>query len=99
MIRVRLSEEALRDIQEGYAFYEAQDAGLGNYFVDCVRTDVEALRITAGTHRLVYRDYHRALSRVFPCGIFYTHEKDDVVVWAVVDLRRDPKWIRKHLGI
>ena len=70
---------------------------MGDYFARCLRSDIEGLLLTAGTHRVVYSDYHRLLSRVFPHGIFYTVEDDAIIIWAVVDLRRDPKWIRKKL--
>jgi len=79
-------------------FYETQQSGLGDYFVTCLRADLEGLRLTAGVHRVVYQDYHRLLSRVFPYGIFYTRLKEEVVVWAVIDLRRDPDWIRDSLN-
>jgi len=46
---------------------------------------------------MFYRDYHRLLSKVFPDGIFYTLEQERAVVWAVVDLRRSPEWIRQRL--
>ncbi|MCG3146793.1 MAG: hypothetical protein PCFJNLEI_00227 [Verrucomicrobiae bacterium] len=75
MIRIRISDDALHDLNDGFLFYEAQQAGLGDYFVSCLRADIEGLRLTAGVHRIVYRDYHRALSRVFPCGIFYTRAR------------------------
>ena len=78
-------------------FYDAQQPGLGDYFVTCLRADIENLRLTAGVHRIVYRDYYRLLSRVFPHGVFYTRQADEVVVWAVIDLRRDPSWIRGRL--
>ena len=71
MIAVRISEDALDDLHDGYLFYEAQEAGLGDYFSTCLRADIEGLKISAGIHRVVYRDYHRVLSRVFPYGIFY----------------------------
>ena len=48
-------------------------------------------------HRVVYRDYHRLLSKAFPHGIFHMLERESAVVWAVFDLRRDPAWIRKRL--
>ena len=51
-----------------------------------------------GIHRVVYRDYHRLIGRVFPYGIFYTMEDDCAVVWAVMDLRQDPEWIRQKLS-
>ena len=98
MIHLRISDDALHDLNEGFVFYEAQQAGLGDYFVACLRADIEGLRLTAGVHRVVYRDYRRLLSRVFPYGIFYTRVAEDVVVWAVTDLRRDPEWIRTRLN-
>ncbi len=43
MIRVQISEDALQDLNEGFLFYEAQDSGLGDYFVSCLRADIEHL--------------------------------------------------------
>lgn len=97
MIRIRISDEALHDLNAGFLFYEAQEKGLGDYFAACLRSDIEGLRVSAGTHRVVYRDYHRLLSRVFPYGIFYSTTSTETVVWAVIDLRREPDWIRKKL--
>ncbi|MBL9136455.1 MAG: hypothetical protein JNK85_11330 [Verrucomicrobiales bacterium] len=70
MRQIRISEEALQDLADGFLFYEAQQAGLGDYFTACLRADIESLRLYAGIHRVVYRDYHRLLSKVFPYGVF-----------------------------
>lgn len=43
-------------------------------------------------------DYHRLLSRIFPYGVFYTLESEIATIWADVDLRRDPEWIRNRLA-
>ena len=98
MIHLRISDDALHDLNDGFLFYEAQQPGLGDYFASCLRADIEGLRLTAGMHRIVYHDYHRLLSRIFPFGIFYTCLDKEVVVWAVIDLRRDPGWIRARLS-
>jgi hypothetical protein len=37
------------------------------------------------------------LSKRFPFGIYYEVEDDVVYVYAILDLRRDPLWIRKRL--
>ena len=37
------------------------------------------------------------LSRVFPYASYYTHSGEKGYVWAVVDCRRDPEWIKEHL--
>jgi hypothetical protein len=97
MTRVRISEDALQDLNDGFLFYEAQETGLGDYFAACLRADIEGLKVSAGVHRVAHRDYHRLLSKVFPYGIFYTVEKECAVVWAVIDLRKDPAWIREKL--
>jgi hypothetical protein len=97
MILIRIAEEALDDLDEGFWFYESQEAGLGDYFASCLRGDISGLQISAGIHRMQYRDYRRLLSRVFPYAVYYTWSDGVAVVWAVVDCRRNPEWIRGHL--
>lgn len=93
MIRIRISDDAVHDLNLGFLFYDAQQSGLGDYFTACLKADIEGLRVSAGAHPIVYSDYHRLLSRVFPYGIFYTKEDGVVNIWAVLDLRRNPGWI------
>lgn len=97
MIQIKISDDALQDLNEGYWFYDTQETGLGDYFYTHLKSDIEGLKVTAGIHRQAYKDYHRSLSRVFPYAIYYTMEQQNVIVWAVVDCRRDPEWIREHL--
>lgn len=97
MIRIRISDDAFGDLDVGFWFYELQEAGLGDYIAATLRSEIEGLRITAGIHRREYRDYHRLLSRVFPYAIYYTLAEHEVIVWAVIDCRRDPQWIQSHL--
>ena len=52
-MRIRILEAARQDLDEGYAFYESQEDGLGDYFIASVRADIEGLRISAGIHRIV----------------------------------------------
>ena len=99
MIRILISDDAVEDLEEGFWFYESQEPGLGEYFSACLRADIEGLKITAGIHRRGYRDYHRLLSRVFPFAVFYTLDGNEVAVWALVDCRRNPEWIRERLEL
>lgn len=99
MINLKISEDAFLDLDEGFWFYELQEAGLGDYFAASLRADIESLRVSAGIHPAIYRDYHRLLSRTFPFGIFYTLADGIATIWAVVDLRHDPAWIRSRLEL
>lgn len=97
MRKIRIEEEAFRDLDDGYWFYEEQESGIGDYFASTLRAEIDELIVTGGIHRKVFRDYHRVLSRVFPYAIFYTMTDEEIVVWGVVDCRRDPEWISSHL--
>ncbi len=85
-------------MDEGYTFYEAQETGLGDYFLSSLRSDIESLRISAGIHPIKHGDYHRMLCHVFPFAVYYTKSSDEVIVYAVIDCRRDPAWIRRRLN-
>lgn len=98
MIRIKITSDALEDLNDGYLFYEAQEDGLGEYFSDSLKSDIEGLKVTGGVHRLAFRDYRRALSRIFPYAIYYSMEGQTVTIWAVIDCRRNPEWISDHLG-
>lgn len=37
------------------------------------------------------------LSKRFPFGIYYEVENGTVYVYAILDLRREPLWVRKQL--
>lgn len=98
VIRIHISSDALGDLNEGFLFYEAHEEGLGEYFSDSLKSDIESLKITGGVHRVAYKDYRRALSRIFPYAIYYTMEAEIVTIWAIIDCRRNPGWISDHLG-
>ena len=94
---IRITASARRDLDEGYDFYESQEIGLGDYFLSSAKADIESLRVTAGIHRIAYADYHRLLCKTFPFAVYYTKSDQEITIFAVVDCRRDPAWIRGHL--
>ena len=96
-MRIRIVASAARDLDEGWDFYEGKEAGAGEYFMSTLKAEIEGLRFSAGIHPLKYKYYHRALSHVFPFAIYYAKTDDEVIVYAVVDCRRDPAWIRRRL--
>jgi hypothetical protein len=97
-VKIKILASARRDLEEGHDFYEMQATGIGDYFLSSVKADIETLRISAGVHSVAHGDYHRLLCRTFPFAAYYTFDGDTVTVYAVVDCRRDPAWIRSHLG-
>ncbi len=41
--------------------------------------------------------YYRANAKRFPYSIFYEIENNKIYIMAILDARRDPKWIKKRL--
>ena len=97
-MKIEILDLAKADLLDGYRFYEECESGLGNYFLSNLFTDIESLGVHAGFHPRPYRNFYRALSKRFPFAIFYTIESDIVKVRSILNCRRRPSWIRKHLN-
>jgi len=59
---IKLLDEAEKDIENGIYFYDAQNQGLGRYFLDTIMADIDSLLIYGGIH-IEIRGYHRLLSK------------------------------------
>jgi hypothetical protein len=97
-VKIRILGAAGRDLIDGHRFYEIQSPGVGNYFLDSLYSDIDSLVVSAGMHSVHFGRYHRLLSKRFPFAIYYRVEEQNVMVYAVLDCRRSPAWIRKRLG-
>ena len=95
-MKVGISSGAETDVGDGYWFYERQSLGLGDYFRSCIFADIESLVYFGGIHETV-DGFHRSLSKRFPFCIYYTVDGEFVTIVAILDLRREPLWIRDVL--
>lgn len=96
MRRVVVLEEAAEDIEAARDFYDSIEQGVGDYFLQRIVEDLERLESTSGIHGLHF-GFHRMLSERFPFGIYYRETGTDTQVFAILDLRRDPTWLREEL--
>lgn len=93
---VFILEEAIEDLNEGRFFYELQASGIGDYFWDCLVTDIESLIIYAGVHNKS-SGFYKMYSKRFPYAIYYEIIDQAVYVAAVLPMKRDPAWISNKL--
>ncbi len=96
-MRVSVQPSALADLRAGFLFYETQETGVGEYFLNSIYSDIDSLGVYAGIHSLFAGRFYRLLAKKFPCAIYYQIHDDTARVRAVLDLRRDPKWIYRKL--
>ncbi len=96
-MKIEILSTASQDLIDGYHFYENQADGVGSYFLDSLYSDIDSLVITAGVHEKHLQKYFKLLSKRFPFAVYYNIESDTIFVYAVLDCRRKPAWIRNKL--
>ncbi len=95
--RIILIEEAVEDLEIGRRFYDEQEEGIGAYFVTTLLSDITSLHLYSGIHPIHFQ-FHRMLSKRFPFAVYYEVASGVTCVVAVLDMRRNPKSIRKSAG-
>lgn len=53
-MEIEILDQAEDDLIEGFHFYEAQQQGLGSYFLVNLYSDIGSLRLHGGIHRKAY---------------------------------------------
>jgi plasmid stabilization system protein ParE len=96
-VRLRILPSALEDLDRGRAFYAQHGEEVGDYFLDSLFADIDALVLYAGIHIQIW-GFHRMLARRFPYAIYYKVDGDVCTVWRVLDCRRQPSRVRQGLG-
>lgn len=93
---VIILDDAAEDLEAGKAFYDEREYGIGDYFIDCLLSDLTSLRLFAGIHNHHF-GYFRMLSKRFPFAVYYDIDDQIARVIAILDMRMNPDTIRKIL--
>ncbi len=88
--KIKILEFAYEDMRDGEYFYKKQSENLGTYFVNSILNDIESLSFYGGIHSKHY-GFYRMLTKRFPYAVYYEIQNEVVVVFAVLDLRSNPK--------
>jgi hypothetical protein len=93
---VIILREVADDLNEGKAFYDQSEPGVGDYFWDSVLGDIESLVIYGGIHSRA-QGLYRMFAKRFPYAIYYEIADDVAYVIAVLPMRRSSAWIEGRL--
>ena len=88
-MRIKISAGAETDIADGCDFYHDIDPNLAIYFFDSISADIDSLLLCAGVHAKV-DGWHYTFASRFPFVIWYGLKDNAIIVYAVLDARRDP---------
>ena len=88
--------EVQEDLDEAWAWYEKQRAGLGDEFLEEVRATLHRITEAPTLYAEVYRGARRALTARFPYAVFFREEEARILVLAIVHGHRRPSiWQRR----
>ena len=95
MTNYRFTSAALTELKEATLYYEEKEDRLGAVFLDEVDAAVKRiLRQPRAWHPMSART-RRCRTHRFPFGLLYQIRSDEILITAVMDLRRDPRrWKR-----
>jgi plasmid stabilization system protein ParE len=86
--------EAEEEMVEAARFYETQTSGLGADFLLEIRRATEGISKNPRAGRVLRGKVRRRLVRRFPYGLLYHVDPNEIVVVAVMHLRRRPGYWR-----
>lgn len=89
---VRLLLPAEQEMYDAARYYELQAPGLGQDFLDKVKLALQDLVNSPDRWPIVRDDIRRRLIRRFPYSILYRNDPEEVVVLAVMHVKRHPSY-------
>jgi plasmid stabilization system protein ParE len=87
---VVLRDEAQREFDEAFDWYESRRPGLGIEFVGEVQRVLDRIAVNPLIHSAVQLDIRKSVVRRFPYAVFYRPHADRIEVIAVFHSKRDP---------
>jgi plasmid stabilization system protein ParE len=97
-MKTQVLRSAMEDLAAGRRFYDRQEIDLGDYFFDSLFAEIDSLALYAAIYT-VHFGFHRLLEKRFPYAVYYKMTDDKVLVYRVLDCRRNPKRLRKALDL
>jgi plasmid stabilization system protein ParE len=88
--------EVLPELDEVYRWYESQQLGLGDDFLEEIEQALDRIFQMPEAYTAVYRDVRRAVVRRFPYTIYYRIVSSRVIITAVFHGHRNPKAWQKR---
>lgn len=96
-MKVRFLTPASIELTDAIGYYEDQRPGLGYELLSEVEAAIDKIVQFPNAWTLLSKRTRRILLKRFPFGILYQVQEDEIIVAAVMDLRRNPTNWKDHL--
>jgi plasmid stabilization system protein ParE len=86
-----IKEEAYNDLQIAYDYYEEEQIGLGERFLNEVRKKIAYVEKYPLHFNKVEKDFRQTLTDRFPYLMIYELSGKDIIVYSVFHTSQDPQ--------
>jgi len=90
-------EPAKLELQKAIDYYNGQKEDLGEEFAQEVETTVQRICLLPGAWTRLSDTVRRCRTNRFPYGLVYHQKGDDIIILAVMHLRRKPGYWKERL--
>ena len=96
-MRITVLEAAKDEMRESREYYEAQRVGLGEDFLRAVEDAIRRIEAFPNAWSRLSNKVRRCRTNRFPHGVVYALRGNEIVVLAVMHLKRRPGYWRDRL--
>ena len=94
---IKFHSEARKEFFEAADYYEEQVVGLGDVFIDEVEKVLDLIEQQPESGTRITDSERRFLVSRFPYGVIYSVEGDQILIFAVMALRRKPGYWKSRI--
>lgn len=96
-MRFRFHPDALAEFQQAAIYYEEQESGLGERFIEIIDSAVANVVQNPKMWPVIEEPVRRKLTRVFPYAILFAENENYILIIAVMHCRQDPDYWKSRI--
>lgn len=90
MLHLKISHSALADIEDGMAWYNSQQKGLGNKFEELVDATFQRIQKFPLSASFAYDTVRYKVMKQFPYMILYESDETNIYILRIFNVRQEP---------
>lgn len=99
MKRLRILPEVHDDVLEAVRWYDNQELGVGDHFLNTFRDVFDSLQRNPLIYPMVHQEFRRVLLRPFPYALYFRLHEEEAVVVMVFHTARNPEFMLQRLQL
>jgi len=89
--RVVFRRQANQDLAHAIEWYEKKRPGLGSQFLLAVEACIASASVEPERFAFIHKDLRKARVRRFPYSVYFAHEEEIIIVFAIFHAKRNPQ--------